>query len=77
MRHPRPWTWVVSALIAAIEHRDLQPWLSKPRTAEEAVAPATVQTSRVRGERDRDRDRDRERDRDRRSGVPRRAQQAH
>ena len=39
------------ALLAAIEHRDLQPWLSRPREAEEAVAPATSQSGKHRGDR--------------------------
>lgn len=46
------------ALIAALEHRDLQPWLSQPRTAEEAVAPATAYSGKHRGDRGRDRDRE-------------------
>ena len=39
------------ALLAAIEHRDLQPWLSKPREAEEVAAPATSQGGKHRGDR--------------------------
>ena len=44
------------ALLAALDHRDLQPWLSKPRVAEEAAAPATAQAGRHRNERVRERD---------------------
>ncbi len=39
------------ALLAAIEHRDLAPWLSQPREAEEVAAPATEKGGKHRGDR--------------------------
>ena len=74
------------ALLAAIEHRDLAPWLSQPREAEEVAAPATEQGGKHRGDRrggdrgDRrggDRGDRGDRDGDRRSRSPRDREQRY
>ena len=74
------------ALLAAIEHRDLAPWLSQPREAEAVAAPATEQGGKHRGDRrggdrgDRrggDRGDRGDRDGDRRSRSPRDREQRY